>query len=136
MFEKNTVDEIFNKYLILRQWWRKHKGREWLDTHATIEMFPQSRHRISPFAFPSRKKREVLTSPCVLLNAKQWSTILLVCVTIATGCFLTKEVFHIISFEPISVHSISKSFNAPSVKLVRTDVIGTFWRATTAKLYH
>ena len=48
----------------------------------------------------------------------------------------SKEVFHIISFETISESQASKSFNEPSVKLVRMDVIGTFWRATTGELYH
>ena len=47
-----------------------------------------------------------------------------------------KEVFHIISFEPISERLTSKSFHEPSVKLVRMDVIGTFWRATIRELYH
>ena len=42
---------------------------------------------------------------------------------------LTEEVFHIISFEPISERPTSKSFHEPSVKLVKLDTIGTFWWA-------
>ena len=43
----------------------------------------------------------------------------------------SKEIYHITSFEPISESPTSKSFHEPSVKLVWTDVIGTFWRETT-----
>ena len=46
-----------------------------------------------------------------------------------------KEVIHIISIEPINKRATSKSFHEPSVKLVRLDVIGTFWRATTREFY-
>ena len=56
-----------------------------------------------------------------------------------TMCFfsvvLSKQVFHIISAEPISERSTSKSFHESSVQLVRGDVIGTLWRAKTRKLY-
>ena len=47
----------------------------------------------------------------------------------------TKEVIYIISIEPISKSATSKSFHEPSMKSVRIDVIGTFWRATTRELY-
>ena len=53
---------------------------------------------------------------------------------IATNGLHTKEAFHIIYFEPISEMTIPKSFHEPSVKSVRIDVIGTFWRATTTEL--
>ena len=43
--------------------------------------------------------------------------------------------FHIISLEPISERSTSKSFHEPSVLLVRISVVGTFWRAATRELY-
>ena len=48
---------------------------------------------------------------------------------------LSKEVIHIISFEPISERATSNYFHEPSVKSVRVDVIGIFWRATTRELY-
>ena len=48
---------------------------------------------------------------------------------------LMKQVLHIISLEPISERPTGKSFHEPSVQLVRIDVIGTFWRATTRELY-
>ena len=48
----------------------------------------------------------------------------------------TKEVIHVISFEPISQRPTSKSSHEPSVKSVRKDVIGTFWRATSRELSH
>ena len=47
-----------------------------------------------------------------------------------------KEIFHIISFEPISESLTSKSFHESSVKLVRIDVIGSFWKATTVVVSH
>ena len=43
--------------------------------------------------------------------------------------------FPIISFKPISEWPTSKSFREPNVKLVRIDVIGTFWRAVIRELY-
>ena len=48
----------------------------------------------------------------------------------------SKDVFHIISLEPISESPTLKSFHEPSVKLVRIDEIGTFGRARTGELYH
>ena len=50
-------------------------------------------------------------------------------------CTAMKQVFYIISLEPINKWSMSKSFHEPSVKLVRFDMIGTFWRATMRELY-
>ena len=48
----------------------------------------------------------------------------------------TSEIgFPIISLEPISERSTLKYFHEPSMQLVRIDVIGTFWRATTRELY-
>ena len=48
----------------------------------------------------------------------------------------SKKVFHIISFWPISESPTSKSFHEPNVKLVRMDVIGTYWRAMNEELHH
>ena len=48
----------------------------------------------------------------------------------------SKEVFHRISFEPISERLTSHSFHEPSVKSVRIDVISMFWRATVRELDH
>ena len=46
----------------------------------------------------------------------------------------SKEVFHIISSEPISKRVTSKSIYEPSMKSVRMDVIGTSWQSTTRDL--
>ena len=40
----------------------------------------------------------------------------------------TKQIIRIISFKPISERLTSKAFHKPSVKSVRRDIIGTFWR--------
>ena len=45
-----------------------------------------------------------------------------------------RNVIHIISFEPISKKSTSKSSHETSMK--SEDAIGTFWQATTKELYH
>ena len=42
--------------------------------------------------------------------------------------------FHVISLEPISKRSKSKSFHERSVPLVRIDVTGTFWQAMMREL--
>ena len=49
---------------------------------------------------------------------------------------LSKEVYHVISFEPHREGPTSDSFHKRSVKLVRTHVIGIFWRATTREMHH
>ena len=53
---------------------------------------------------------------------------------VAVGRPVPEEIFHIISFEPISDRSTSESFHESRMQLVRIDVIGTFWRATTREL--
>ena len=55
------------------------------------------------------------------------------CTVHVTHRIIPKDVFHIISFKPIIERLTSKSFHEPSVKLVRTEAIGTFWWATTEK---
>ena len=49
---------------------------------------------------------------------------------------LIYKFIRIISFELISERPTSKSFHESRVKLVRIDLIDTFWRATTRELSH
>ena len=51
-------------------------------------------------------------------------TSLLVKVSYTRESNLTEQVFHIISLEPVSERSMSKSFHEPRVQLVRIDMIG------------
>ena len=48
--------------------------------------------------------------------------------------FLTKQIIHIISFEPITSKASANSFHELSMTSVSIDVIGEFWRATKREL--
>ena len=49
--------------------------------------------------------------------------------------FDVKEAIHVIYFEPISERQTSKFCHEPSMKLVRIDVVGTFWQPRTTTVF-
>ena len=50
------------------------------------------------------------------------------------GCFCSKQIIHIISFEPITSEASANSIHELSITSVSIDVIGEFWRATKKEL--